>query len=226
MMLWKNSNKRMSVCLTVGATCLVLTILWAILATPETTLAKKPPRPGDEQTYYHVTMEGDLTLIGCFFSEEPPDGWGIAGEDRIRVNRPLPKICITNEFLATGGASLDGEDCPHGDGVIPKGDGPNWGALVVIDDADGLYVYWSIGETDAETGKTNRYALTTEGPVVLETTGSGTWPNGNGEDVTEYVVTVPTGTPWSLVQAKPGNLNTILTSTQPTVITFTEYTGP
>ena len=230
MMLCKNRKKRVGLSVAVLTSCLVLAVLWTALATPGTALAKKPTNPGkpgdDEPTYYDVEMTGDLTLIGSF-NYEPSDGWAVSAEDRIRVNRPRPKICITNEFLSTGPASLDGEICPHGDGVIPDGDGaPNWGALVVIDDPEGMYVKYYIGETDADTGKINRYDLTTEGPVELVTTGSGTWPNGDGDGVTVHKVTVPEGTAWSLVQARPGDLKTILTSTQPTVITFTEYTGP
>lgn len=45
MMLWKNGNKSVSVCLTIAASSLTLTVLWTALATSETALAKKPPKP-------------------------------------------------------------------------------------------------------------------------------------------------------------------------------------
>ena len=41
-MLQKNRNKRVGLCVTVVAGCLILAILWAVLATPETALAGKP----------------------------------------------------------------------------------------------------------------------------------------------------------------------------------------
>jgi hypothetical protein len=41
-MLWKNSNKRVGLCVTVVAGCLILATLWAVLAMSETALAGKP----------------------------------------------------------------------------------------------------------------------------------------------------------------------------------------
>ena len=46
MMLWKNKNKKAQICLMVVTTCLVLATLWAVLATPETALAKGKPGSG------------------------------------------------------------------------------------------------------------------------------------------------------------------------------------
>lgn len=221
MMLWKNRDKRVSVCLTVVTSCLVLAAVWAILATPKTALAK---RPGDEATRYDVTMTGDLTLLGAF-NQDPPPGWGRSFETGIRVSQPRVKICVATAFLATRGVTLDGEPC--GDGVIPDGNGhPNWGTLTVEGDATGVIVTWHIGETDAITGKTRLYTLRTIDPVSpVKAQGSGTWPKGDGDDTTVYTVTVSSGAHWSLVQAKPGNLDTTLTSTQDTTIAFTEYMG-
>jgi len=48
-MLWKNRNKSVSVCLTVVVSCLVLAVAWAVLATPETALAKGKPGGGGGQ---------------------------------------------------------------------------------------------------------------------------------------------------------------------------------
>jgi len=226
MMLWKNRNKRVGLCVMVVASCLAVATAWALLATPETALAKKPPKPGDEPTRYGVTMTGDLTLVGSF-NVDPPDGWAVSFDTGIRVSKPRVKVCVATAFLDTGGVTFDGETCDCGAGVIPDGDGaPNWGALIVEGDSAGVIVTWYIGEMDAVTGKVRRYTLETIGPVVPERTeGSGTWPTGDGDDVTVYVVTVPAGTQWSLVQAKPGKLNETLVSTQDTVITFTQYTS-
>ncbi|MFC1636387.1 hypothetical protein ACFL5Z_16280 [Planctomycetota bacterium] len=44
-MLWKNRNKRIGLCVMVVTSCLVMAAVWAVLATPETALAKKPPKP-------------------------------------------------------------------------------------------------------------------------------------------------------------------------------------
>ena len=232
-MLQKNRNKRVGLCVMVVTSCLVMAAVWAVLATPETALAKKPVQP-DETTSYDVTMMGDLTLVGAFNldpGQDPPLDWGTSFETGIRVGGPRPKICVANAFLYTGGVTLDGEPCEAG--VIPDGNGhPNWGVLTVENDTTGVIVTWHIGETDAVTGKKRLYTMSTDAPVpVVKTQGSGTWPNGGG-DGTIYTVTIPgpideiPGMSWSLVQAKPGRLNTTLTSTQDTVITFTEYTGP
>ena len=45
MMLWKNRNRSVSVCLTVVTSCLVLAVVWAVLATPEIAFADKPDKP-------------------------------------------------------------------------------------------------------------------------------------------------------------------------------------
>ena len=73
-MLWKNSNKRMSVCLTVVTGCLVIAVLWANLATPETAFADKPDKPpgqdkpdGDKQDVLH----GSVTFRDFPGTEEP-----------------------------------------------------------------------------------------------------------------------------------------------------------
>ena len=230
----KSKNNTVGIGLMVVITCIVVTGLWAVLAIPETALAKKPDKT-DDRTYYSVTMTGDLSLHGAWDCEgyveiTPPDKWGYSFETGIRVNRPSPRICIAAAFL--GEVTLDGDDCSDCDGVIPHGNGPNWGTLKVEGGSSGVFVTYYIGETDAVTGKQRLYTLRTDNPVpVMKTQGNGTWPNGDGNDQTIYTVTIPgptdteTGMSWSLVQAKPGNLNTTLTSTQDTVITFTEYTG-
>ena len=46
MMLWKNRNKKVGLCVMVVMASLVLAAVWAVLATPETALAKKPDNPG------------------------------------------------------------------------------------------------------------------------------------------------------------------------------------
>ena len=223
-MLQKNRKKKVGLCVMIVTSCLVITTISALLATSETALAKKPVKP-DESTRYDVTMMGDLKLVGSF-NVDPPDGWAMSFNTGIRVSQPRVKICVATAFLDTGGVTLDGDACLDCGGVIPDGDGaPNWGTLIVEGDSAGVIVTWYIGETDAVTGKIRRYTLTSIDPLPVNTMGSGTWPNGESDDVTVHEVIIPIGTQWNLVQAKPGKLNTIITSTQDTIITFTEYTG-
>jgi hypothetical protein len=74
MMLWKNRNKSVGVCLTVVTSCLVLAVVWAILITPETAFADKPDKPpgqdkpdGDKQDVLH----GSVTFRDFPGTEEP-----------------------------------------------------------------------------------------------------------------------------------------------------------
>ncbi|MFC1636506.1 hypothetical protein ACFL5Z_16875 [Planctomycetota bacterium] len=70
MMLRKNRNKSVGVCLTVVTSCLVLAVSWAILAKPETALAKKPDNPGGggKQDVLH----GSVTFRDFPGMVEPP----------------------------------------------------------------------------------------------------------------------------------------------------------
>ena len=52
----KSKNKRVEICLIVAATCVVVTGLWAVLATPETALAKKPIKPD-------TVVKGDVEFL-------------------------------------------------------------------------------------------------------------------------------------------------------------------
>lgn len=54
----KSRNKRVEICLMVVATCIMLAGLWAVLATPKTTLAAKPSKPpGQDGIQYIVALE-------------------------------------------------------------------------------------------------------------------------------------------------------------------------
>ena len=65
----KSKNKRVEICLMVVTASLVLAGLWAVLATPETALAKKPDEPpGQEEARYIVNV--------IFDYEAYPDGIG------------------------------------------------------------------------------------------------------------------------------------------------------
>jgi hypothetical protein len=64
-MLWKNRNKRMGLCLMVVMSCLVLAAVWIILVMPETALAKKPGSGGGDAGTAPVCVE---------FRDEEGDG--------------------------------------------------------------------------------------------------------------------------------------------------------
>ena len=65
----KSKNKRVGLCLMVGTICIVVAGLWAVLATPETALAKKPDGGGGKETRtYRVTFQDDFGTVaasGC-----------------------------------------------------------------------------------------------------------------------------------------------------------------
>jgi hypothetical protein len=58
-MLWKNRKKSVSVWLTVVGSCLVLAVVWAVLATSETALAKKPVREVLHGSVVFADRDGD-----------------------------------------------------------------------------------------------------------------------------------------------------------------------
>ena len=62
-MLWENRSKKVSVCLMVVASCLVLATVWAVLAMPGTALAKKPAKPpGKDELNYTVKLVSHSTF--------------------------------------------------------------------------------------------------------------------------------------------------------------------
>ncbi len=65
-MFGKNRKKTVGICVMVVTASLVLATLWAVLATPETALAKKPDGGGGKETRtYKVTFQGGLSASGC-----------------------------------------------------------------------------------------------------------------------------------------------------------------
>ncbi len=69
-MFGKNKNKKVGLCVMVVTSCFILAVLWAVLATPETALAKKPDGGGGKETRtYRVTFQGGDPVIvaasGC-----------------------------------------------------------------------------------------------------------------------------------------------------------------
>ncbi|MHC4165587.1 MAG: hypothetical protein ACYSWQ_01365 [Planctomycetota bacterium] len=83
-MLWKNGNERVGVCLTVVTSCLVMAALWAVLATPDTALAKKPVKPpgggGGGET-------GQLISVGIAF--DGTEGYGIKNDGDVYIDGEL-----------------------------------------------------------------------------------------------------------------------------------------
>jgi hypothetical protein len=74
MMLWKNRNRRVGLCVTVVAGCLTLVILWAVLAMPETALAKKPVKPpgggGGGEVGQEIPVGIAFDETGCIRSDQ------------------------------------------------------------------------------------------------------------------------------------------------------------
>ena len=64
MMLWKNRNKRVGLCVTVVAGCLMLAIAWAILAMPRTAIAA-PPAENPGGNVVKKDIPGVLELTGA-----------------------------------------------------------------------------------------------------------------------------------------------------------------
>jgi len=62
MMLCKNRNKKVGLCVMVVTASLVMATLWAVLATPETALAAKPDKPGGNVVKQDIP--GVLTFTG------------------------------------------------------------------------------------------------------------------------------------------------------------------
>jgi len=64
MMLWKERNKRVGLCVTAVAGCLILAVAWAVLAMPETALADPPAEnPGGNVVKHDIP--GVLKLTGA-----------------------------------------------------------------------------------------------------------------------------------------------------------------
>ncbi|TES89495.1 MAG: hypothetical protein E3J93_00365 [Dehalococcoidia bacterium] len=70
-MFGKNRNKKVGLCLMVVTSCFILAGLWAVLATPETALAKKPTDPGGggggggkEKVPTCVKFDGGGSVVG------------------------------------------------------------------------------------------------------------------------------------------------------------------
>ncbi len=142
MMLWKNKNKRVKICLMVVTTCLVLAVLWAVLATPETALAKG--KPGSSVAYKMVIDTADfksgpvseplLTQIGdgslggsgplTFFTRKTVEPTGSDGEPTYPIG--VGKIGVVVVFKGQKGvlssltiAGNDADRVWHVSDVIP-----------------------------------------------------------------------------------------------------------
>ena len=71
MMLWKNRNKRVGLCVTVVAGCLILAVAWAVLSMPETALAKRPGGGGKPEV-----LHGSVTFHDRDGDKITSDGGG------------------------------------------------------------------------------------------------------------------------------------------------------
>lgn len=72
-MFGKNKNKTVGLCVMVVAACLVMAAVWAVLATPETALAKKPDNPGGGEP---EALHGSATFRDALGDRVRSDGEG------------------------------------------------------------------------------------------------------------------------------------------------------
>ena len=164
----KNKNKSITRTLMVVATCIALVGLWAVLATPETALAKKPPR---EHVLFDVTtLElSDMVILGvanpdlgCPAVKFGPANGRADNKPRVIVNRPSPAIQM--DFLAVDDASL----------CFKKGDIVCDGTLV-IGQNDAVYYFRGPGKSGDEP---TRYRLDADADIVPDTPGK-PFPRGD-----------------------------------------------
>ena len=71
-MLWKNRKKKVGLCVMVVTSCFILTTLWAVLATPETALAKG--KPGSGVDYKMVIDTENFTPLSAPLLTQIGDG--------------------------------------------------------------------------------------------------------------------------------------------------------
>lgn len=82
MMLWKNRNKKVGLCVMVVMASLALAAVWAALATPETALADKPAKPGGNVKQQDISTE--VTFLDDLFDGLISDGGTYTdGEDSV-----------------------------------------------------------------------------------------------------------------------------------------------
>lgn len=84
-MFGNNRNKKVGLCVMVVTACLVLAGIWAVLATPETALAKKPDGSKGGGKYLHLSVtfrdaDGDRVTSDASDDE---DGTYYDGEDKV-----------------------------------------------------------------------------------------------------------------------------------------------
>lgn len=124
----KSKNKRVEICLMVVTACLVMAGLWAVLATPETALAKKPPP--EEAVLFDVTSTGAMEIVGT--AEGRCDG---VGGTKVVVNRP--PVVMQMDFLNVVDDDMDG-------GAF--GTDPYSGTLV-IQERSAVFFFKALGKT-------------------------------------------------------------------------------
>ncbi|MHC4629669.1 MAG: hypothetical protein ACYS9C_00200 [Planctomycetota bacterium] len=147
-MFGKNRNKKVGLCVMVVTSCFILAALWAILATPETALAKKPDGVGGGgeklsvhywlsfQDTLHLFWESDCPRIGRISSDpimwNRIQGFGVGGDPLLTVAN-LPGVSDDPDFATcfpegsyggTMSISADGTEVKMTFGARSKSGGP------------------------------------------------------------------------------------------------------
>jgi len=112
----KNRNKKVGIGLMVVTTCIVVTGLCAVLAIPESALAKKPDEPPGTAIYFDVLLgvaDEDIFMVnGSGIEGRIESGGGGTNVDRMIVNRPSPHIDITSVIDELDSQGVEGvDDC-------------------------------------------------------------------------------------------------------------------
>jgi hypothetical protein len=186
-MFGKNRNKKVGICVMVVTASLVLAALWAVLATPETALAKKPIT---EPILFNVTtLTGSaIEIVGYFDAADPganedgivlgpAKGYASDRHSNVGVRRPSPAIQM--DFLAALDCFDSGDiysfDCSGSLGIFQD----NKGAFI-------RYFFQAYGK-DPE-GEWTHYRIDADAEIVSDTPGN-TFPRGESVDG-GYTVTV------------------------------------
>ncbi|UCC99279.1 MAG: hypothetical protein JSW66_05215 [Phycisphaerales bacterium] len=111
----KNRNKKVGLCLMAVTTCLVLAGLWAVLTTPGTALAKKPPKPpSDGERTAMVTISGPMQSAGPHSFGLGETNQTLALNSWIGIDRGAP-VPISCTFAKTVDVDAEGYFCEGDD---------------------------------------------------------------------------------------------------------------
>jgi hypothetical protein len=163
MMLWKNRNKKIGLCVMILTSCFILATIWAVVATPETALAAKGGGGGGKGTFetvlYWVSFSQDP--LNVFWPHQITGRIENPDDPRVLVNRvvggePVPiqpkNLRLDDDFAFVPGTG-GGDDF---DTAFP--DTTYEGTLIIS--GDGTTVSKQLKDGLSRTGKKLHYQLT------------------------------------------------------------------